>query len=553
MLWVFYCFLYLVVQTQTQSLPHSCESPIYCYGELLKTVQLARIYNDSKTFVDFKLIHPQNETLENFKVWQEQTGNNPTKDDVRRFVNENFEPGNELENTTLTDFDPNPKFLDEIKDLDVQNFTRQLILKWPTLARHIKTEVTQNSQLYSIIPVDNPFIIPGGRFREYYYWDSYWIIDGLLLNNMRETVKGMIDNFLSLVNRFGFVPNGGRVYYLRRSQPPLLTPMAYLYYQNTKNTEWLKKSIGTLEKELKYWSNQTVKVRQGLTQYTLLRYYAPSEGPRPESYGEDYATAGYFTDPQRKQQVYTDLKSGAESGWDFSARWIFNEQGGNNANLSFIQTSRVIPVDLNAFYCGALREISELYYNLGNLAKGVEYRIKYEDLKRAINQVLWNKEDKIWYDYDIKLNKHRRLFYPSSVTPLWSKCYDEWVGNALGQDVVDYLNKKGVLDYLGGIPTSDDNTGEQWDFPNAWPPLQDIVVRGLQNSKNKAAVTEAEILAKRWINSNMIGYNRTKAMFEKYDAVVPGQYGEGGEYEVQEGFGWSNGVALRFVKDYYTN
>jgi hypothetical protein len=72
-------------------------------------------------------------------------------------------------------------------------------------------------------------VVPGGRFEESYYWDSYWIIRGLLICDMTETAWGVISNLLEDVTNFGFVPNGGRIYYLDRSQPPLLTLMIAEY------------------------------------------------------------------------------------------------------------------------------------------------------------------------------------------------------------------------------------------------------------------------------------------------------------------------------------
>lgn len=117
--------------------------------------------------------------------------------------------------------------------------------------------------------------------------------------------------------------------------------------------------------------------------------------------------------------------------------------------------------------------------------------------------------------------------------------------------MLEYLDNSKILDNLGGIPTSMGYTGEQWDFPNAWAPLQDIVVNGLANSGYEPAKREARVLAERWVKANMIGFNETGEMFEKYSAVVPGKRGVGGEYQVQAGFGWSNGVCLKFIYDYF--
>lgn len=133
----------------------------------------------------------------------------------------------------------------------------------------------------------------------------------------------MVDNYISIVDRYGFIPNGGRIYYLQRSHPPVLTSMAYSYFQHTKDLAWLERHIKTIEKELRYWlENKMVHVDGNM----LFRYNAPSLGPRPESYWEDVMTAAYLPDEESKNELYIDLKSGAESGWDFSARWIFDDE-----------------------------------------------------------------------------------------------------------------------------------------------------------------------------------------------------------------------------------
>ena len=125
----------------------------------------------------------------------------------------------------------------------------------------------------------------GGRFVEFYYWDTYWIIQGLLLSEMYDTTRGMLENFLSMVDTYGFVPNGGRVYYTKRSQPPLLIPMVYSYVTVTGNIPFLKNNINLLEKEFEFWmTNQTVTVNKDGNEYKLARYYTASQGPRPESY-----------------------------------------------------------------------------------------------------------------------------------------------------------------------------------------------------------------------------------------------------------------------------
>lgn len=535
-------------------LPATCESPIYCTGSILHVIQFSRIYDDCKTFVDLKLTNGVRATLLNFEDFMRENDNNPSVTAIKQFVEQNFEQDNELEEWVLPDFNSSPAFLEEITDPDVKDYAQSLINIWPSLAKKVKYEVQLSPEQYSIIHVPNGFIIPGGRFKELYYWDSYWIIDGLLVCDMFETARGMLDNFISIVKRHGFIPNGTRVYYLQRSQPPLLVPMAYKYYELTKDKEWIYENIQFLEEELTYFlEKKSIKVVVGGEEHILAHYNCDSEGPRPESYREDIHTASYFDDPKKRQEVYNDIKAGAESGWDFTSRWIFDHHGGSDANLTFIETRRVVPVDLNAILYMSFSALGQLYFIAENPKRCIYWHARAREWKTSIEKVLWNEEDGIWYDYDIVLGKHRKNFYPSNLTPLWTNAFDPLDGMKLGKRAVQYLVENQVLDIIGGTPSSLTQSGEQWDYPNAWPPCQSMIVEGLENTGSWYASKEARKLAERWVSLNMKSYKKHEAMFEKYDSQRPGQYGSGGEYEVQSGFGWTNGVVLRFIKTYYTN
>lgn len=141
--------------------------------------------------------------------------------------------GNEFESWNPLDWKPNPKVLEKIVDPKLHSWASKLNEFWNELGRKIKAEVKEEPERFSMIYVSNGIIVPGGRFREFYYWDSYWIQIGLLHSEMNTTVRGMIDNFLEMVenDKYGFVPNGGRVYY-RRSQPRFL----FLWSKTTSNT-----------------------------------------------------------------------------------------------------------------------------------------------------------------------------------------------------------------------------------------------------------------------------------------------------------------------------
>lgn len=272
-----------------------CDSSIYCRGELLDVVQRSKIFQDSKSFVDMSQIHHPNETLRNFDDLMKSTRHAPSQDQIRRFVEDNFIDRSDLEEWTPSDYGGNAGFVEEIGDLAVREFARHLLEIWPTLGRKVKSDVRDNPDKYSLVYLPNGFVIPGGRFREMYYWDSYWIVKGLLLSGMKETVRGMLDNFVYLIEKYGFVPNGSRVYYLNRSQPPLLSLMVGLYVDSTANIEWLEKNVEVLERELKWWLNNRVTVvKKDGRSHTVAHFSSGADTPRPESYFEDVRTCGEF-------------------------------------------------------------------------------------------------------------------------------------------------------------------------------------------------------------------------------------------------------------------
>lgn len=286
---------------------------------------MARIHEDSKTFVDMKLKRSPNETLELFDEFMVKYHQKPDKFSVINFVKDNFEEaGMEFENWIPSDWKQHPHFVDDIREQEYKDWFLELNKIWKQLGRKMKSDVKDNQHLYSIIWVPNPVIVPGGRFREFYYWDSYWIIQGLLLSDMTKTVKGMLENFLYMIENYGLIPNGGRIYYLARSQPPLMIPMIKLYLEFTNDEQFLKDYIHLMEKEFDFWvTNHTKTINIEGVNYTLATYGDRSHGPRPESYSEDVESASvYSEDPVKVESFYSELKAGAESGWDFSSRWF---------------------------------------------------------------------------------------------------------------------------------------------------------------------------------------------------------------------------------------
>ncbi|KMQ92015.1 trehalase-like isoform x2 protein, partial [Lasius niger] len=308
------------------------------------------------------------------------------------------------------------------------------------------------------------------------------------------------------------------------------------YYDYTKDREFLKQNIAILETEFEYWQNEkTVNVMKNGKTYRMARYVTNSNGPRPESYKEDYRLAQQLPE-QERGQLYNDLKAAAESGWDFSYRWCIRTDRNGNLSLINASTSDIIPVDLNAILQRNARLLARFHGILGNpeLRYVLFYRYFHPlpsfpfsfqkvwryakiavDNQAAIDNVLWNEDEGIWLDYDTGNKRSRNSFYPSNLSPLYTMSYNRNKSTDYALKAISYLKRNQVDLYFGGTPASVNYTGEQWDFPNAWPPLQSFLVQGLYRTGVKEAMNLAETLASRWLRSNYIGYDEYGKMFEK--------------------------------------
>lgn len=510
---------------------------------------MAQLFKDSKTFVDLKMLNEESVTLESFNKFMAETKNLPTIPELRQWVTENFEePGSEFEEWTPPDHTETPAFLQNIKDERYKQWGQELNTIWLDLGRKLRDEVRENIQYYSIIPVPNPVIVPGGRFLEYYYWDSYWVIRGLLLSEMKKTVKGMLENFLDLLATFEYIPNGGRVYYSKRTQPPLLSGMIKSYLDATNDTSILTTmNVRLLRDEFDYFT----KTRPGVqvNGHTLYQYTDSSYGPRPESYREDFESSKNLQSTQDREDFYSEMKAGAESGMDFTSRWFIGENNTNEGTLTDIKTKSIIPVDLNAILYWNAKLIAEYYRKIGNTAQAQRFETEAANLLEAIEAVLWSEEDGAWYDYDILNSKPRKYFSASNLSPLWVKAYKN--ETYIADKVLAYITSNKLDQYAGGVPNTFAQTGQQWDYPNVWAPLQHMLIIGLDNLNNQMAKDLAFKWAEKWVKNNYIAYKQNNdTMFEKYHAVNPGQVTGGGEYEVQTGFGWSNGVIMELLNKY---
>ncbi|KAF9602497.1 hypothetical protein IFM89_028511 [Coptis chinensis] len=448
-------------------------------------------------------------------------------------------------------------FLSNVENEEVRKWALEVHLLWKNLSRRVDDGVKEQPELHTLLPLPKPMIIPGSRFIEVYYWDSYWVIRGLLVSKMFETAKSIVYNLFSLIDEYGYVLNGARAYYSNRSQPPLLSGMVLEIYKRTHDLAFVKSSLPALLKEHQFWNSGIHKViiqdDKGCY-HSLGRYYAMWNKPRPESSTIDKESALKLLNVSEKQQFYRELASAAESGWDFSTRWMRNQ-----SDLTTLATTSILPVDLNVYILKMEHDIAFLARSIGQTRTAEHFLNASQAKRKAMNCIFWNEEKGQWLDYWLNDNNiceevhkwearnQNQNAFASNFIPLWIELFDS--DNITVKRVMESLQRSGLL-CAAGIATSLSNSGQQWDFPNGWAPLQHMIVEGLARSGSEDARSMAEDIAVKWLKTNYAAYKKTGTMHEKYDVESCGAVGGGGEYIPQTGFGWTNGVVLAFLEEF---
>ena len=267
----------------------------------------------------------------------------------------------------------------------------------------------------------------------------------------------------------------------------------------------------------------------------LNRYYDQLNKPRQESYVQDVETASKAT-AENKEAIYRHLRSGAESGWDYSSRWFRDGE-----NIATIETTNIIPVDLNCLLYELEKNIAKGYSLTGNASQSAQYEGLAQKRKEAIKKFCWSVADGWYEDYNIVTKKHTGELTLAGVVPFFLNVADA------NHIYVSSHNIKYKFLKAGGVVTTLKNTGQQWDSPNGWAPLEWMTVAGLDNYNQKELAKE---VAQRWVKLNVNVYSRTGKLMEKYNVTDTSLEAGGGEYPSQDGFGWSNGVLLHMLKKY---
>jgi alpha,alpha-trehalase len=484
-------------------------SPLY------EAVQSSELFADSKYFTDAVPKKDPAVILEQYHAMKDAASF-----DLKKFINGNF----------ILPAENNSSYSSAQKNIDTH-----LNDLWNELKRQ------PGAAGGTLIPLPYEYIVPGGRFREIYYWDSYFTMLGLQVSGKIDLIESMIKNFAYLINEFGFIPNGNRTYYLSRSQPPFFALMINLLSE-IKGEQVLLQYKTALEKEYAFWMQDadTVTPVKNVRKHVVLlpdgtllnRYWDEKSTPRPEAFTEDlHLAAG----KNNEEEIYRNIRAAAASGWDFSSRWFADYK-----NMATIQTTSIIPVDLNCLLLFAEKLLQKIYEMENQTVQSALFAAKIHARKKTIHQYCWNESEGCFFDYNFVSRQQEVHYNLGMAFPLFFNIATTEQAAAVAQVI-----KEKFL-FSGGLATTIYKTGQQWDAPNGWAPLQWIAYKGLKNYRFTELAGE---IKNNWLNNCEKVYAETGKMMEKYNVMDTNITAGGGEYPNQDGFGWTNGVYLKMKAD----
>jgi alpha,alpha-trehalase len=497
------------------------QSPQIEFQDLFAAVASAEIFADSKTFADAVPLAPPAQILREYHA---QRPTAPAA--LRRFVGQHFK----LASTAA----PPEAQLPGAARVPIGAHIDAL---WSQLVR----DTAAVPRYSSALSLPRPYVVPGGRFRELYYWDSYFTLLGLAQSGRQDLVQDLIGDFAWLIDRYGHVPNGTRTYYLGRSQPPFFFEMVAATRPDDPAAAWAH-YLPQLRREYAFWMagasslartgafRRVVQLPDGAV---LNRYWDDVDLPRDESWREDVELAR--SSGREPQQLYRDIRAAAESGWDFSSRWLRDPR-----SLASIETTQIIPVDLNSLLFGLEQAIRAGCERAGDKPCGREFAAHADARHQAMDRYLWVAAQGFYADYRWSDGQHTGVLSAATLYPL----FESLASAAQSQQVAAVVREQLLV--RGGLATTLLPTGQQWDAPNGWAPLQWIAVRGLRDA---GIGPLAATIACRWLVDVTTAYQHSGRLVEKYNVVSEGG-GSGGEYPLQDGFGWTNGVTRRLMALY---
>ena len=402
---------------------------------------------------------------------------------------------------------------------------------------------------YGLLYLPRPYIVPGGRFNEMYGWDSYFIQVGLLRDDQLGDASDLVENFLYEMEHYGTILNANRTYFLSRSQPPFLTRMILAVYEKTRDNAWLRGTLPAIERYYRFWTTEPHTVPDA----GLSRYFDRGEGPAPEVMADEKDEQGR-THYDRAREYYrthdvtdydeslyydsrrdrlTDLfykgdRSMRESGFDPSNRF-------GALNVDVIHYA---PVCLNTLLYVMEDDTGRILETLGDTSAATMWRSRAASRRDLINTLMWDEEAGLYYDYNFRTRQRRRYDFATTFFPLWA-------GIASPAQAARLRENLSRFEAPGGLLTSTEVTGNQWDAPFGWAPLQMIAVDGLRRygfheDANRIAAKFVSLVAKEFDEHGTI-VEKYDVRRRESDVAADIKFGYSAN---QVGFGWTNGAVL---------
>lgn len=430
--------------------------------------------------------------------------------------------------------------------MSVADFAKLEIRQLPTDLKDIREQ--------GLLYLPHPYVVPGGRFNEMYGWDSYFIQVGLLRDGETALAKDMIDNFLYEIENYGAVLNANRTYFLTRSQPPFLTQMILGVYRKTNDKKWLESTVPAIESYYRFWTTAP-----HLTKKTgLSRYYDFGEGPSAEVISDerdaqgrthydrvkefykthkvkDYNLSDYYNRNEDKLTplFYKGDRSMRESGFDPSNRF-------GPFNIDIINYN---PVCLNSLLYLMETEAAEIMNTLGRKSDAARWLAQSAKRRNQINRLMWDDKDGLYYDYNFASKSVRRYPFVTTFYPMWAGIADK-------QQAARIVENLKLFERPGGLQTSTNESGNQWDAPFGWAPMQLIAVKGLRRYGYNA---EADRITANFLSTVLKEFIAHNVIVEKYDVVRrTSSVAAGIKYGYSTnviGFGWTNAAFVEMYAD----
>jgi alpha,alpha-trehalase len=419
----------------------------------------------------------------------------------------------------------------------------------PAGASRIGQPGVENLKPAGLLYLENPYVVPGGRFNEMYGWDSYFIILGLLRDGRRSLALDMVNNFLFEVAHYGAVLNANRSYYLTRSQPPFLTSMILAVYDppggaREKDRSWLANAYQLAVKDHDFWT-----VEPHLAGTTgLSRYYDFGDGPAAESLQDETGhyrdVAAYFlAHPEGGQELLHTAAGGVALSPDFYKGDRSMRESGFDITFLFgpygARTHHFAPVGLNSLLYKTEKDLQRMSELLGRTKESAAWAQRAEQRKANIQKYLWDAQRGLFFDYDFEKQKRPGYEFVTTFYPLWA-------GVASPEQAAAVASHLSLFERQGGLVTSTYHTGAQWDYPYAWAPCQLLADEGL---RRYGFQRKADRLSYEFLSMVAENFRRDGTIREKYNAVTRSSETQvsAGYHENVVGFGWTNGVFLELL------